>query len=112
MLRPVLRIPILLEINGAAVQIMVVEGAEKGLGEYIHINKAVHDAVDPMKFADAISGNAAPYHDAPIAMLHPFFDIYGIISLAWSPPAPVTPIRAKNIELRLIGENDCAPILL
>jgi hypothetical protein len=45
-------------------------------------------------------------------MLHPFFDINGIISLAWSPPAPVTSIQAKNIELGLIGENDCTPILL
>jgi hypothetical protein len=60
MLQLVLQIPILLEINSAAVQIMVVEGAEKGFGQCLDIKEAVHDAFDPMKFTDAISGNAAP----------------------------------------------------
>src|SRR4051812_15505970 len=98
MLQSMLRITILLKVDGTAVQIMIVEGAGEWFGEYIHIEEAIHDPVDPVKFPNTILGDAPPHHNTPITMLHLLVDICGIISMPWPPPAPVPAIRTKNIE--------------
>jgi hypothetical protein len=51
-----LRTTVLLKVDGATVQIIVVEGLGEGFGEYIHVEEVIHNPIDPVKFPNIMSG--------------------------------------------------------
>lgn len=107
-----LRIAVLLEINGAAVEIMFVGSAEKGFGENIGINDAIHDPFDAVQFTYAMPCDTPPGYDAPAIVLDLFFRVPSIIGFPFLPPTPFPAIRSQNVEFGIIGKYDRPPILL
>ncbi|CAK5279767.1 unnamed protein product [Mycena citricolor] len=74
-------------------------------------NEAIHDPTDAVQSTDTMKCDTPPDHDTPTTMFDLLFGVAWVVCLSQTSPAPFPPIRPKNIELRLIGEDDGAPVL-
>ena len=93
---------VMLEEDGAGGKGMIVKVAQEGVLENDTVFGCIQVAMDPVKASDALQGDVTPDHQTPSPMRNHLLHIPLQESLPSPSLAVLPPIRAKEIEFRLI----------